>query len=224
MNQITLEDERALQRLRLTWGLKTGSIDHHVLAHAINGHVELGAEGLLQYVFDDRRFLEDHGVEVSEYPGWNECRVKAREQYPVLEIVELLSRFGLEEQVFAYLARSSGPPCETMARAFEYLQPSMFANPLIDHRSRPRPGHGFTPFRLAQKIRNEHGFARWYSISECFGSFEDIITLERSFSWIPYSRIRRPYRSCCLLTKLYQQTIICSIVSTVLVYRSLKNF
>ena len=101
--------------------------------------------------------------------------------YPSWDIMELLSRLGLEEQLFRYLFRFARSISEGMARAFESLQASIFdggLNYYLENREGFRAGQNLNLFRLAQKIRDENGLVRMSSIRDCFQSFEDIAESE----------------------------------------------
>ena len=98
---------------------------------------------------------------------------------PNRKIVELLSQIGLEEQLFVYLPRFRGPPCGGLPRAFECFK--------VSSRVRRKRGgdwshfcpvHELNHFRLAQKLRDECGFSRSNSPSNCSQCFENIVELE----------------------------------------------
>lgn len=107
---------------------------------------------------------------------------------PNEEIVELLIRLGLDEQLVAYYSRFFGSCPKAVPRAFERLQVNILDPPdgpvrAPDRRIRFEVGAGYRLdfFRLAQRIRNEYGTTPGTSSFRRFYSYEDIIDLERKF-------------------------------------------
>lgn len=161
----------------LTAGLRTEEFDRVLIACATDeGWGQCTVLSLMD-IFTKKRKINPHfDKEYQQVPSWRVHRS------PAQPIVELLSRIGLEDQLFVYRSRFPGPLGERMAEACEHLQAKMFDFEFRTERDETlyrRPKEKLNAFRLAQKIRNERGSGRQKPTTQCFESFEDIVGLER---------------------------------------------
>lgn len=173
---------------KLSSYLRTGAIDE-VLAAFIGLHQWREfrtVEDLLRYVEDHRRWRRGLSPFARlRAPAFLRRFVRTRKsnEPPNEGILELLAELGLEEQLGAYSSRFFGSFPESIAGAFDRLQayfPALPAElPNRDLWWNLRAGPAFNFFRLAQRIRNEHGVTRGTSAANCFCSYEDIVESER---------------------------------------------
>ena len=126
-------------------------------------------DDLLTYVEEERLKSPDDG--------------SSRELRPNEIVIERLAKLGWEEKVLAYCSRLPPSHLSPMARTSEILQ--MMPSDDARHRFPLEPLRVLRPrdylnyFRLAQKIRNEHGVRRKNSPTNCYKSFGDIISSEQ---------------------------------------------
>lgn len=171
---------------KLRCGIRAGSADTILAAYVTlrKGKWLYEIQSLLKFMKEQSEIPEDScGVN----PVSHRCpfgrRARSRKEYPNLDIVESLARLGLKEHLFAYLFRFPRPYPEEMAVVSEILQMNPFNWKFRRTSNGARSMSSRQPlnfFRLAQRIRNEHGTVRQNSPPECFGSFGDIRDLERA--------------------------------------------
>lgn len=166
-----------LEKLRID--LRTGVMDSVLLAYfaEIRGNLN-------NYNADDEPLVRNLLAYLKRYHNITRrpnTRSLRRTRRCFAEIIELLARLGLERQLFAYLSRFPGHRLARTARAYEYLQVVPLDEDLhqiLGTGTGIRPTDRLNFFRLAQRLRDEHGIARSNPIPNCFQSLEDIIELE----------------------------------------------
>lgn len=119
---------------------------------------------------------------------------------PLWRIIRFLARLHLEEQVLVYLSRFPGIYPEEMARAYELLEMIRF-DEFLFWQPGSRVSSRLEYFRVAQKIRNEHGITRPEPQGDCFNSFEHIARMEEDL------RVDEPaeFLHQCLALKLIDE-------------------
>ena len=131
----------------LTAYLKSEVHDHFFMDYTAQARP--GNEESRLFVYYLYRTLQGQGrIQdiIKKYPRFHSRRSSRRIAWP---IVEFLSRNCAQEQLFAYRSRFSGPLCEEMAKACEYLRASEFDGETMSwmgKRSNPRPGQKLNPF------------------------------------------------------------------------------
>lgn len=176
----------------LSADLRAGTIDDLVAAYATRAYgarirrirkpvYGVDVSSLKRYVQDHRcGFVRFLASSVKGIAKWFTGRIPQETQHANSEILKILCELKLEEQFFAYASRFIVFSPGKIARACELLHffKSEPSGNLVSwfedvHRSEDE----YNLFRLAQRIRDEHGAKR--GLSDGFRSYEDVVLWER---------------------------------------------
>lgn len=163
--------------------LRAGTIDSILAAYiSRRDHLSLTEiSSLLFFLAQERRYAAPPPLHLSAHRSSQETNSPPDVEFPNRNITEYLSRLGLAEQIFAYFSRFPGPFPEETVLVCERSQLNPY-DAFSNHFRREgglRAQEKLNYFRLAQRVRNEHGVTRMSSPSSSFNSFEDIIESER---------------------------------------------